>query len=90
MAADDRTLYTRQDLERLINPRRIAVVGGDGGAIREDGRVIRDMGYFEVKSPSQSRYPRDYYHLLHTVPADQIYRPLSESECPLVRERLEQ
>jgi branched-chain amino acid transport system substrate-binding protein len=58
---------------------------GDGGTIRDDGRVIRDMGYFEVKSPSESKYPWDYYRLLHTIPADQIYRPLGESECPLVK-----
>jgi branched-chain amino acid transport system substrate-binding protein len=58
---------------------------GDGGTIREDGRVIRDMGYFEVKSPSESKYPWDYYRLLHTIPADQIYRPLGQSECPLVK-----
>lgn len=59
---------------------------GNGGTIRKDGRVIRDMGYFEVKAASDSKYPWDYYRLLHTIPADQIYRPLSESECPMVRQ----
>ena len=60
---------------------------GDGGTIREDGRVIRDMGYFEVKSAGESQYPWDYYRLLHTIPADKIYRPVAESECPLLRQQ---
>jgi branched-chain amino acid transport system substrate-binding protein len=57
---------------------------GDGGTIREDGRVIRDMHYFEVKSPAESKFEWDYYRLIREIPASQIYRPLSESECPLV------
>lgn len=60
---------------------------GDGGTIREDGRVIRDMYYFQVKSPAESKYPWDYYKLLHKIPAASIYRPLSESECPLVKQQ---
>ena len=55
------------------------------GHLREDGRVMRDMDLFEVKKPSESKYPYDYYKQLATVPADQAYRPLSESECPLVK-----
>lgn len=58
---------------------------GDGGWIRGDGRVIRDLHYVEVKSPAESKYPWDYYRVIRDIPADQIYRPLSESECPLVR-----
>ncbi len=57
---------------------------GDGGTIREDGRVIRDLHYVEVKSPAESKYAWDYYRLLRDIPAAQIYRPLSESDCPLV------
>ena len=49
------------------------------GHLREDGRVMRDMDLFEVKKPSESKYPYDYYKQLATVPADQAYRPLSES-----------
>jgi branched-chain amino acid transport system substrate-binding protein len=58
---------------------------GEGGTIREDGRVIRDMHYFEVKSPSESKYPWDYYRLIRDIPAAQVYRPLGDSECPLVK-----
>jgi branched-chain amino acid transport system substrate-binding protein len=55
------------------------------GRLREDGRVMRDMYLFEVKKPAESKYPFDYYKELATVPADEAYRPLSESECPLVK-----
>jgi branched-chain amino acid transport system substrate-binding protein len=55
------------------------------GKLREDGRVMRDMFLFEVKKPSESKYPYDYYKQLAVVPADQAYRPLSESECPLIK-----
>lgn len=55
------------------------------GSIRIDGRKLHDMYLFQVKSPQESRQPYDYYKLLSTVPADKAFRPLSESECPLLR-----
>ncbi|HUK61067.1 MAG TPA: ABC transporter substrate-binding protein, partial [Stellaceae bacterium] len=55
------------------------------GHLREDGRVLRDMYLFQVKSPAESKYQFDYFKLLATIPADQAFRPLSESECPLVK-----
>ncbi|MBU6508005.1 MAG: ABC transporter substrate-binding protein [Alphaproteobacteria bacterium] len=54
------------------------------GKVRIDGRVIRDMYLFQVKSPQESKYPYDYYKQLAVIPGDQAFRPLSESECPLV------
>jgi branched-chain amino acid transport system substrate-binding protein len=55
------------------------------GRVREDGRVMRDMFLFEVKKPAESKYSFDYYKQLAAVPADQAFRPLSESECPLIK-----
>jgi branched-chain amino acid transport system substrate-binding protein len=55
------------------------------GKLREDGRVLRDMYLFQVKKPEESKYPFDYYKLLATIPAAEAFRPLSESECPLVK-----
>jgi branched-chain amino acid transport system substrate-binding protein len=55
------------------------------GKIRIDGRVIHNMYLFQVKSPSESKEPWDYYTLRRTVPADQAFRPLNEGGCPLVR-----
>ena len=55
------------------------------GVIRIDGRTIHPAYLFEVKSPAQSKYPWDYYKLVATIPADEAFRPLSESQCPLVK-----
>jgi branched-chain amino acid transport system substrate-binding protein len=55
------------------------------GQIREDGRVIRDMYLLEAKSPAESRGEWDLLKLVATIPGDQAFRPLSESECPLVK-----
>jgi branched-chain amino acid transport system substrate-binding protein len=55
------------------------------GVIRADGRAIHPAYLFEVKTPAESKYPWDYYKLIATIPADQAFRPLAQSECPLVK-----
>ncbi|MBB5321400.1 ABC transporter substrate-binding protein [Marinobacter oulmenensis] len=54
------------------------------GRIREDGRMVHDMYLAEVKTPAESSSDWDLYKILRTIPADQAYRPLSESKCDLV------
>ena len=54
------------------------------GVVRADGRVIRDMYLFQVKTPEESKGRFDYYKLLDTVPGEQAFRPMSEGGCPLV------
>jgi len=56
-----------------------------GGKIRKDGRMVHDMLLVQVKKPEESKYPWDYYKVLATIPGDEAFRPLSESECPLVK-----
>jgi branched-chain amino acid transport system substrate-binding protein len=53
------------------------------GRIREDGRLVRDMYLFKVKSPEQSKYKFDYYQLLATIPGAEAFRPEEEGGCPL-------
>ncbi|HLX13818.1 MAG TPA: ABC transporter substrate-binding protein [Bradyrhizobium sp.] len=55
------------------------------GTIRIDGRKLLPAYLFEVKKPEESKYPWDYYKLVATIPAEEAARPLSESECPLVK-----
>ena len=55
------------------------------GVIRPDGRKVHDLYLFEVKKPAESKGPWDYYKLIGTTPADQAFRPLSESTCVLVK-----
>jgi branched-chain amino acid transport system substrate-binding protein len=54
------------------------------GEIRADGRVIHPAYLFEVKKPSESKYPGDFYKLRATIPANEAFRPLNEGKCPLV------
>lgn len=56
-----------------------------GGKIRKDGRMVHDMLLVQVKKPAESKYPWDYYKVLATIPGDEAFRPLSESECPLIK-----
>jgi branched-chain amino acid transport system substrate-binding protein len=54
------------------------------GRIRQDGRMVHDFYLFEVKAPSESKYPWDYYKLLATLSGEEAFQPLSQSRCPLV------
>jgi branched-chain amino acid transport system substrate-binding protein len=55
------------------------------GSIRSDGRKLHPAYLFEVKQPEESRGSWDYYKLVGTTPAEQAFRPLAESACPLVK-----
>jgi branched-chain amino acid transport system substrate-binding protein len=57
------------------------------GRVREDGRMVHDMYFVQVKSPEESSGPWDYYKILSTIPGDQAFRPLDEGGCPLVKQR---
>ena len=56
-----------------------------GGKVRADGRMVHDFYLYQVKSPSESKGPWDYYKLLSTIPGDQAFQPLSASRCPLIK-----
>ena len=55
------------------------------GTIREDGRKLHPVYLFEVKKPSESKGPYDYYKVRATIPAEQAFRPLKDGGCPLVK-----
>ncbi len=54
------------------------------GRIREDGRMVHDMYLAQVKTPAESKGEWDLYKIVRTIPAEEAFRPLSESKCPLV------
>jgi len=56
-----------------------------GGKIRDDGRMVHDVYLAQVKKPEESKYPYDYLKILRVIPGDEAFRPLSQSECPLVK-----
>ena len=50
------------------------------GTIRADGRKIHPAYLVEVKKPSESKGPWDYYKVRATIPADQAFRPLKNDK----------
>jgi branched-chain amino acid transport system substrate-binding protein len=55
------------------------------GTIRADGRKIHPAYLFEVKKPSESKGPYDYYKLRATIPANEAFRPVADGGCSLVK-----
>ncbi len=55
------------------------------GKVLPNGRMVHDMYLFEVKKPSESKKPWDYYKLISTVPGDQAFFTAKESGCPLTK-----
>ncbi len=53
--------------------------------IRADGQVMRPMYAVTIKSPDEVKQPYDYYTVTATIPAEDVWRPASESNCPLLK-----
>ena len=51
------------------------------GEIRGDGLMVHDMYLMEVKKPSESKYPWDYYKVVATIPGAQAYTTKAETKC---------
>ena len=55
------------------------------GRLREDGRLLHDMYFVQVKTPGELSGPWDYYKIIATIPGDQAFRPAGEDGCPLAK-----
>ncbi|MEI8150638.1 MAG: ABC transporter substrate-binding protein [Hyphomicrobiales bacterium] len=55
------------------------------GVIDEAGRKRHDAYLFEVKKPSESKHPGDFYHLMASIPAAEAFRQAKDSGCSLVK-----
>jgi branched-chain amino acid transport system substrate-binding protein len=55
------------------------------GKVLENGRMVHDLYLFEVKKPSESKKPWDYYKELAVVPGDKAFFTAKESGCPLTK-----
>jgi branched-chain amino acid transport system substrate-binding protein len=55
------------------------------GVIDETGRKRHDAYLFEVKKPSESKYPGDFYNVKATIPAKDAFRQPKDSGCSLVK-----
>ncbi len=52
------------------------------GKIRPDGRHVHDMYLYQVKKPSESKAPWDYYTLKGTVKGEDAFQSMEKSLCP--------
>jgi branched-chain amino acid transport system substrate-binding protein len=55
------------------------------GSLRIDGRVVRDMYLFQVKTPAESKGEWDLYKTVATTPGNVAFRPMNQGGCPLVK-----
>jgi branched-chain amino acid transport system substrate-binding protein len=60
-------------------------VFAQGGKVLENGRMVHDLYLFEVKKPSESKKPWDYYKQLAVVPGDKAFPAAKDSGCPLTK-----
>jgi branched-chain amino acid transport system substrate-binding protein len=57
---------------------------GDG-YIRADRKMIHDMYLLQVRKPGEAKGEWDLYNVVQTLPGESVNRPLSDSQCPLVK-----
>jgi branched-chain amino acid transport system substrate-binding protein len=55
------------------------------GQIRDDGRLVHDMYLVEVRRPGETKDPWDLEKVQDTLAGNDVFRPLSESDCPLIK-----
>jgi len=56
-----------------------------GGKLREDGRMVHDMYLFQVKTPTESKGPWDYYNLRGTVKGEDAFQSMAAGKCAAVK-----
>ena len=52
-----------------------------GGYVRPDGRVIHDMYLMQVKKPSESTEPWDYYKVVQVFKGEEAWTSKADSKC---------
>ena len=55
--------------------------------IGPDGLLRHDMYLAQVKAPSDSKYPWDYYKIVQTIPAAQAFPSVEQQKCPLAAKK---
>src|ERR1700728_1468687 len=60
-------------------------VFAQGGKVLENGRMVHNLYLLEVKKPSESKKPWNYYKQLAVVPGDTAFPSAKDSGCPLTK-----
>lgn len=56
-----------------------------GAKVREDGKLVHDFYLVQVKDAAEVKSSWEYYDVLEKIPSGDVYLPLADSECPLVK-----
>lgn len=78
------------DTDRALEKMRATPVDdfyAPGAKLRADNKLVHDFYLVQVKTPAELNKPWAYYNVVETISAKDAYRPLSESDCPLVAEK---
>ncbi len=78
--SDDSQVVRAKMIETPIND-----MFAKNGKLREDGRMVHDMYLAQVKTPAESKSEWDLYKILRTIPGDQAFRSLADSQCKLIK-----
>ncbi len=78
--SDDTQVVRAKMIETPIND-----MFAKNGTLREDGRMVHDMYLAQVKTPAESTSEWDLYKILRTIPGEQAYRSLADSQCKLIK-----
>lgn len=79
VGTDDTQTVRQQMMETPVND-----IFAQNAYIREDGRMVHDMYLVRVKTPAESVDEDDLFEIVRTIPADEAFRPLTESVCKMV------
>jgi branched-chain amino acid transport system substrate-binding protein len=55
------------------------------GYIREDGLMVHTMYVYQVKKPSESKYPWDYYRVVKVMKGEEAFGPTADANCPFIK-----
>ena len=75
------------DTTRVLDRMRATPVDdffAPGAMLRADNKLVHDFYLVQAKEPAELEKPWAYYKVVETIAAKDAYRPLSESDCPLV------
>lgn len=75
------------DTDRVLEKMRATPVDdyyAPGARLRADNKLVHDFYLVQARKPAELDKPWAYYKVVEMIKAADAYRPLRESECPLV------
>jgi branched-chain amino acid transport system substrate-binding protein len=64
---------------------KISDVFTKDGFIREDGAMVHSMYVMQVKKPSESKYPWDYYKVVRVMKGEEAFGATPDATCPFIK-----